>query len=312
MLARVTPTLTESARFSEQATALNLFSANHGLDNPVLIGHSNGGLVSREGSRTQLYAGIITVGTLHHGAEITNNLDDIFGIGSNLTYAFQDILFTEILEGGQSTLWFFCQALAYFGISLVNPVLSNAYYRLAEKPVLEDMKPASTFLGNLNDPANLAREAGSLTRVGIYVQADADFVGGPFRLVYEPNVATSLMQSTITIGWALEAEAFNRFNGIDWTSWQSIIELSAVYSAYYMGSIFTALPGIWCGEIGAYEGATCGPSDALVPVPSQVYPGTDVFSFTVSGPSHTEETHDEGVYSTIKFALISRFNVPVR
>lgn len=194
---------------------------------------------------------------------------------------------------------------------MVNFALEYTFDSLSGKPVLDDMKPGSQFLNSLNDPSNLNREA-SMVRVGIVVSADDDYFGGPFRLMSGAGVAADRMQATIQIGYELEIDAFDNLYSIDYTNWNAGLEIGAAYAALDISSTLTTLPEQWCDWIGAYDGSTgiCGPSDALVPAVSQVYPGGVLVS--VIGPSHTEETQSTAVYDAIKFALVNRLSVPTR
>jgi len=299
------PTLPESDRFVDQAYDLNLFN----WSNAVLIGHSNGGLVSREASRNASYAGIITVGTLHGGAPIANRLDDIQGFGQRIADETGYIQFVDFVVGPQTSAWGFVALLAFFAASVVDYALENIFDSLSGKPVLDDMKPGSQFLNSLNDPSNLSREA-SMVRVGIVVSADDDYSGGPFRLVTGPGAASNLMQEMIQIGYEFEVDATDNLLSIDYTNWNAGLEIGAAYATFDISSMLTTLPEQWCDWIGAYDGTTCGPSDALVPVASQVYPGA--VAVQISGPSHTEETQNTFVYQAIKSALVTRLGVPTR
>jgi len=299
------PTLSESDRFVDQAYYLNLVP----WSNPVLIGHSNGGLVSREASRAVPYLGIITVGTLHGGVKIANELDNIRATALRLVDDAGYIQFVDFVVGPQTSAWFVVALLSFFGTSLVNFALEYTFDSLNGKPVLNDMKPGSQFLNSLNDQSNLSREA-SMVRVGLVVSADDDYFGGPFRLMGSAGVAASRMQATIQIGYELQVDAVNNLLSIDYTNWNAWLEVGAAYAAFDISSTLTTLPDQWCDWIGAYDGTTCGPSDALVPIQSQIYPGGILMP--VAGPSHTEETSNAAVYNAIKFALVSQFSVPIR
>lgn len=298
------PTLPEGDRFADQAYDLNLYN----WTNAVLIGHSNGGLVSREASRAGSFAGIITVGTLHGGVKVATELDDIQSTAQRLVNEFGYIEFVDAVIGSESH-WSYVALLSFFATGVVNFALEYIFDSLHGKSVLEDMAPGSQFLNSLNDQTNLSREA-SMVRVGIVVSADDNFYGGPFRLTSPAGTAGGQMQATVQMGYEIGAQALDNMLTIDWSSWNAWLEVGAAYSALDISSTLASMPEQWCYWIGAYDGSTCAPSDAIVPAASQVYPGA--FMEQISGPSHTEETHDAFVYNVIRSSLVTRFSVPIR
>jgi triacylglycerol esterase/lipase EstA (alpha/beta hydrolase family) len=64
------PTVNSSDPIATQSTALNSYLSTNGVTNSILVGHSQGGLVSRYATRSQAARGILTVATPNGGAPI--------------------------------------------------------------------------------------------------------------------------------------------------------------------------------------------------------------------------------------------------
>src|SRR5205814_3071925 len=136
-----TPSLAWEKHFYEQADQLQLALTVH-PGTPVMVGHSNGGLVNRQLSKTYPLQGIVTVGSPNGGAPFARNLlrwsywvGSVYGIIGNVASAFGPGLPPlPVITGVTIADRYGEDSVVRLLATLVIDVL---------KPVLADMSPAS-------------------------------------------------------------------------------------------------------------------------------------------------------------------------
>jgi pimeloyl-ACP methyl ester carboxylesterase len=167
--AEVIPSMPKSGteRLATQGTSLvNILDGSQHNDF-VLIGHSQGGLISRDASqrRPDLSLGVITVDTPHTGAliDLTGRIALAQALGDGINDLFAAGGCTTPFDNPACALGDF---LANFSFPMVNFALDSAI------PATQDLDPVpqNTYLTNLNNNAE------SFTRVGIEGHASKRFV----------------------------------------------------------------------------------------------------------------------------------------
>ncbi len=201
------PNLPSGDAYETQANVLQ--SQLGGLpQNNSAIGHSNGGLVSRQWSRQHALAGVLTIGTPPRGMPLLANVSSLVNFnysGLNLVNAAFGA-FTP--GGGWWDVLLYAQAALGFAADVswtsLGQLAAVAGYGSAHatSPVLGQMHPASGFLSDINSSGNLGRESAEIPRrVGIAVVADNWYWAGPIR-AYSPaaaNYAAPVLYSTAAL-----------------------------------------------------------------------------------------------------------------
>jgi hypothetical protein len=265
-------------------------------DTTVFVGHSNGGLISREAHRQgQGAKAIVTIGTLHQGAPLAGHVDYIpawggfvFAMNFSPVYYYLwymgDYNWISWIAGSQAAVM---AATGAFMVGYSGMVLDHA-----GSGALPDMTPGSNFLdGRVNTAASLANEAATLpVRVGIQSYTDNPYFGIMFHGLLGSggggDFMTYLQYSSIV--WDLIAYDYYSaywWDYYDWNAWDlamgAYLWLDAAYTT-------AAIDPVWCSLAGVLTPTGCEPSDGIVPLRNQYYPGG--INYTVRGPAHTDET----------------------
>jgi pimeloyl-ACP methyl ester carboxylesterase len=279
----------------------------------VAVGHSNGGIVAREWSRTRSLSGIVTLGTPHAGAPLVPRFGEWASFMSMtspyiamVNHAFSAPSSTSWVVGNVHSMlgW----AWGYAQSAVVDVALAMAIdYRL---PVMADMQPGSAYLRSLNSSTNLGREASAVPRrAGIVSVAHNYYWAGPMRAA-APEAAD-------TIAVAL----YSTIAGLDfWATWilanSSHGDPAAIQQAqalFGLSAHLASIDPVFCQMVSSVTVGECVPNDGVVPHTSQRYPnalniviGTD----GSWGPAHTRLTEqtDDVLYRT----LVEVMQVPVR
>lgn len=276
--------------------------------NAILIGHSNGGLVGRTANLPSPYnarswGGVVTVGSPHGGAQLMASVINgpvanwLLAIGGDFGQAvdyYVNVIFpSEIATAIQAHE----DVIGLTG-QIVGGLASLGFG--AANPVSDDMIPGSNMLANvLNTPGNLVREASAIPiRIGITSTLPSNT-----GLIWKGLAGASWqsgrnLQNTITsVFWTAYFAAL-AFQDEDNPAYQQQINAGAYLWANVAGD-FEIADDDYCFLIGAWEVNHCGPSDGIVPVGAQNYPGA-MQNISVTGPSHTEETHSSEINSRLQ------------
>lgn len=291
-------------------------------DTTILIGHSNGGLVSRN-----LYAtgrplrGVMTVGTLHRGAKLADHVHDgtISAWGTGIAAsAILPWRYYEMLPFGMDD-WY-ANYLGYNAVGVTVAIgaalpVVVAGVGATGNPVLDDMKPGSSFLttggtrhgyAGLNNDANLARER-SLLRVSIEGRTlEPEY--GIFWQGVRPEHASELAAITYNTANLLELVYFyyaTYWDPSDPWMWEK--RSGAFLWTLPMLELFVLDP-FWCYAIGAWSRG-CEPSDGVVPVTSQTWPGADVTHLGANGVAHQQMKQSAAVFTRVAEGMTTTFRV---
>jgi pimeloyl-ACP methyl ester carboxylesterase len=283
------PTIPSSETYQTQAQHLQ--GQFGGLPaNTVTVGHSNGGLVAREWSRIHPLSGIVTIGTPHSGAPIVSNLAAVMDfnyLGMNLVNA----TFGAFPGGGAwwDVLVYANDALNFaFNVgwtAAVELVATAGYQYGLTAPVVSQMHPGSSFLGDINSGVNIARESATVPgRVGIGVTADRYWLGGPVR-AFRPELADAAGPLIYAMAGIIDAAATHILVN------SSPSDVDAVRKASWLMNVagwLWQVDWFWCRAVSSPYMDRCEANDGLVPVSAQFYPGAA--RLESSGPAHVRES----------------------
>jgi pimeloyl-ACP methyl ester carboxylesterase len=272
------PTLTWQDRYDDQAPQLQ--SALSSVPPSVIaVGHSNGGIVSRQWSRLRPVSGIVTMSTPHVGAPVARNAPlfvaynfQVFGKMQDITNAWGafEHPFTWVLWELKDTLEGSVQ-IGYDSILM----LSGSLGIDTSLPVWDQMKPASSYLLDLNSSTNKAREAANIpTRVAMVNQAKNFYLGGVFRAVF-PDIADGIGNGMHIGASLLDYYAMYLYTrGVE--DFDNYERAEALWSlAAWLGAHEEA----WCQTVSdptpfvLTSAGICWENDSIVPTFAQVYPG---------------------------------------
>jgi pimeloyl-ACP methyl ester carboxylesterase len=276
--------LTSTAVFEQQTAALD--GAKRGLPaSTIAVGHSQGGLISRQWNRTKPLKGILTMGTPHSGSQLTMRSLDLINFhyymynlvglmsawGTGTQYAWIYALIQAYLHNTQVLSW-----SAAIGLGSTVAVVNTV-------PVAAQLVPNSAFLAALNSPGNLAREASAVSyRAGLVYTADQYWRAGvavglaPDQREWAWGVLVAT-PPVLEYAAAIVEQNYGPFNLAARSFAMRLRELAGV--------IRDADPQ-WCRAVTG-DRACRIPHDGIVAVPDQAYPGAA--NFGVYGPAHIQE-----------------------
>ena len=297
------PTLNWTERYAAQANALQAdpWVATLPGHLTIAVGHSNGGVVARQWSRMRPFSGIVTLGTPHAGAPLVSRFTEW------ASYASATSLYVGLVHQAfnrpSGTSWVAGQVHPMLGwvLGFAQSAVLDVAGSLAidwRLPVMEDMRPGSAFLRDLNSQANLSREAfDAPRRAGVISYAHNFYWAGPMRAAFPEHAD------------AIAASLYSTIAGIDfWAAWilanaphgdpAAIDQAQALFS---LAGHLASLDPIFCAMVSSASSYDCVPNDGAVPHTSQRYP--NALNLVVGtdgswGPVHTRLTQqsDDTLY----------------
>lgn len=266
---------------------------------PVTVGHSNGGLVSRQWSRQRSIHGIVTIGTPHTGAPLVRNR---VALGRYYQQGYARVQAVALALAPQFDEWDFVGHQAMAAAAIAGRLTSSGFWILAATtavdhllPVHRDMAPGSAFLTELNSDANLARERLNVAhRVGIVSVHPRSARGGPLRLFgHTTGDVTSVLIAGSALAldyWGMRILAGAVLDPANPAAYHRAIDrgMALLNLARWLRDFESA----WCSAITATTSrSACEPSDVILPLSRQIYPGASQVLLP-TGPVHTDETSD--------------------
>lgn len=307
------PTMGWRKTYADQAQELQTQDATRNLPGTTLaIGHSNGGVVAREWSKSRPLTAVVTVGTPHRGAPLVQNFAHWHGF--NLI---SRLLLSESIEAfTSSTPWQWVLEAAFSAVNWLAAFSVDSVVHLgvmlgldAALPVANQMVPSSSYLASLNSSANLARESGALTgRIGIASIARNYYYAGVARAVAPA--------SADEIAYAMYASAaLLDFWGAYVLTQADPSDAAAMGQAFALldlaGQILSIDP-VYCASVSRADRSACVDNDGVLPVDTQLYPGglNLLMGQNNDGPAHTQEKQmsDAALYE----ALVTHLHIPRR
>jgi pimeloyl-ACP methyl ester carboxylesterase len=256
----------------------------------IAVGHSNGGVVSRQWSTIHPLRGIVTIGTPHSGAPLLYNLGALVDFnhqGINLVGITFGLFspsgpFWNVFVAAQAALQF---AADVGWTSLAELFATIGYQHGLAAPVMGQMQPGSSYLIGLNSVPNLMREATQIPhRVGIANIADRWWLGGPVR-AFNPDLA-DVAGPVIAV-----AAGYLSARGTDIFISAPAGDLDAMRKGFALVNVagwLWQVDAFWCLAVSSPYMDRCEANDGLLPRSAQLYPGA--INLDASGPAHVQET----------------------
>jgi pimeloyl-ACP methyl ester carboxylesterase len=267
----------------------------------IAVGHSNGGVVSRQWSKMRYLDGLVTLGTPNHGAPLVDNIFhftrfsfqvydrilDVFDAFSDCSGVWECAeQWSWVLRANDLDDWL----LAVGNFILNHPwEINNTLGFMNTLPVLPQMAVQSPFMQDLN--SNVGSEQTG-TRVGMVSIARNWYDAGWWRVV-KPDSADTVAY-VVDFGAAL----------LDlWSTYIYVTAdpgdnhaLSIANKMTVASGVMIAMDSIYCRAVSSPNmGPTCLANDTVVPDQSQRLPNS-VEVVMNGGPVHIRETTESTEY----------------
>jgi pimeloyl-ACP methyl ester carboxylesterase len=305
------PTVSWPSRIDAQASTLQSYYG--GLpDSTIVVGHSLGGLVGRQWTRSRRLGGVVTLGTPNQGAPFANHVGEWVSFNYSLFWAMANAFgaFGNMPPGVWTWAYAATEAWLNWGAFLADQAIREFVIEMGigiNVPFVQQVYVGSPFLAALN--GSLAQEmANAPGRVSIVNTMSQYWRGGPWRLRDDD---TSAVYTAVTeaAGAALDYYAFSVWASADPADSRAQELSSALLTASWWLWNFDEF---WCRTVSDSRPlwtARCYPHDGFIPTYSQYAPGALAFENS-AGPPHTRETRDLEEY--LFAALTTGIHVPPR
>lgn len=297
---QITPHLVDlpSTSVFEQQTAV-LHAAKGSLPaHTIAIGHSNGGIVSRQWSRTRPLGGILTLGTPHTGLQLSARALDLVnfnylaynlaGLAMGTSSSSPD--FAWLVSAGLQVYLSNIQWLSWNTLSAVTSSVAVAGY----VPLAPQVVPGSSFLNSLNSGANLDREASAVRRRVGLVYTATDYWRAGMAVGLAPGSRDTAWAILVVSPPALEYAAAwldTRYGPTH------LLARSFAMRLRSLASLVRDMDPQWCYAVTGDRSCSI-PHDGVVSVTNQHYPGG--MNFAVNGPAHKQESRQsDGVIASV-------------
>jgi pimeloyl-ACP methyl ester carboxylesterase len=212
--------LTASDHLSSQTSVVSSYLSGTGVaDSTIIVGHSQGGLVSRIATRTTGVGGILTIGTPHNGATIVTSgvelVDDLAEVGLDEVTAVTYLrTFCDNHPGNDA-----CEVpgqAAYYSserLAALDVIVTAWAEFTLNADDLHDMAPGSATIAGLQ--SGYASEQTGGRRVSVQVDDEEEYTG-PFRYLHNADLgsttsveAENSASAMATYGFVLEIWGIN-------------------------------------------------------------------------------------------------------
>ena len=283
------PDLRTDTLYMAQRDSLRRYLSTFGISNTtILVGHSNGGVVSRLVGGTQALGGIMTFATPNQGAPLIDYAPYGVDYVGDMLLNVEEFGFTidEYVYGPDSVTaigLLAADAIAsewtdQFDV-LINQIL---VYLFGSADVITQMSPGSTFMTTTLPGAGEA--ANVSIRDDVTYTTNDYFVGGIWKLFAGTDTATANWETSevYQVAADLESLALSMYMMPEYDRPDLRLEYDDLADgmasiAYY----FENWDGEYCYIV---NGGTCFPSDEVVPVWSQTYSQSGLVVHNQGGP----------------------------
>lgn len=305
------PTVDWEKLFPEQAAQLHgKLPGMPGV--PTVVGHSNGGVVAREWSKTKPMKGLLTLSSPNQGAPIANNATAWGMYNASIIAGILNVQ-TSFSNPNEGSYWIY--SVIQGALAFAADTVSTSIAALAAAgfdvyaPVFSQDKVGSTYMQSLNSPANLAREAAAIpNRVSIATYVPDYNLGGAFRALSPDNadyfrVALWAAVGTLDV-WAGTIAASGEPRDLERA--QRMLTASLLLSLH---------ESMWCQAVSdptpyaVTFGGSCHPNDTFIPTWSHVMPGSLVVP-KPNMPAHIQQT--QRMIPVLYEVLTTHMGVPPR
>lgn len=267
----------------------------------IAVGHSLGGLVAREWSRSHRLDGLITLGAPNRGAPIANHINEWASYNASLFNAVGNAFYW--LTNLSYDRWWWVYSAVEGSLNWGGYIANFSIYHLAAElglqygvPFVQEVYVGSPYLDHLNFGGSDQAES----RIGIANTASEYWRGGPFRL-QNPDYAGELSIVTSTAAAALDYWGFRVYADAEADDWQAQSLAFQLWDAAFWLWNFDEF---WCratSDDHPIWSGHCLPNDGFIPTWSQFLPGATANFEVYGGPVHTRETgnFDEYIYAAL-------------
>ncbi len=297
--------LPSTSRFETQVATLD--GQMGGLPaNTIAVGHSQGGLISREWSRSRPVRGILTMGTPHGGSQLSARGLDLIHFNL-LVYNVAGL--AGAYDGDSEFAWVTAAIAGHLAQTQllswsVAASIASSVAVATFVPVAPQLAPGSAFLTSLNSAGNLSREASAIgKRVGLVYTAN-DY--------WRAGVAVALAPDNREWAWWVMQVMPPVFDFVaayldaHYSPTNLLARLAAARLRDLAG-LTRDMDPMWCWAVTGDRMCRI-PHDGVVAVPDQIYPYG--LNFMVSGPAHIQEKQRSD--SEIRSVLTGVMGVPAR
>lgn len=273
--------------------------------NTIAVGHSQGGLIAREWSRSRPVKGILTLGTPHGGSQLAARGLDLIHFNS-LIYDVAGLVGT--FGAGGDVAWIASALAGHLAhVQLLSwstaASLASSVAVASLAPVAPQLVPGSAFLSSLNSPGNLARES-----VAVSKRAGLVYIANDY---WRAGVAVGLSPENREWAWWVIQGMPPVFDAVaaylDVNYPNSFTGRSLAGRLRDLSGLTRNLDPMWCWAVTGDNQCRI-PHDGIVSIADQVYP--NAANFVVAGPAHTQETGNSD--GPIRSVLSAVMGVPSR
>lgn len=306
------------ALYETQAAQLEQQLGGQLVGSAIAVGHSNGGVIARQWSRSRDLSSVITLGSPTQGAPFVDHLFDWFAYLDDALNRVARVSAAFSITSQDVWWWVPAQLLdkLNFATDVWNTAGNGLFslgfdYRL---PVMPEMRVFSAYMENLNSQGNRDREAAGIPGRSSIINVARDFdIGGPFRVV-APDHYVAWHNTILIAGVGLDvlAETIRILADYD--------DFAALDLADQISSVaewFLQFEDVWCLSVSdpsPFHLGRCYEHDGIVPAWSQVYDVPRLpYIVRADGPIHTGETadSDDQLYQALLSAGVLPRTTPI-
>jgi pimeloyl-ACP methyl ester carboxylesterase len=259
---------------------------------PTVVGHSNGGVVAREWSKTRPMKGLLTLSSPNQGAPIANNAVAWGMYNASIVAGIVNVQ-ASFANPNEGSYWIY--SVIQGALAFAADTVSTSIAALATTgfdiyaPVFSQDKVGSSYMQSLNSPGNLARETAAVpNRVSIATYVPDYNLGGAFRAILPDHADYFRFALWAAVGtldvWAGNIAASGDPRDLERA--QRMLAASLLLSLH---------ENMWCQAVSdptpnaVTFGGACYANDTFIPTWSHVLPGSLVVP-KPNMPAHIQQT----------------------
>ena len=305
--------------YGDQAIALRSLLAADTTD-MVAVAHSNGGIATRLARRNGVdFRAITTIGTPHQGAPLAQSLlnGSVSAWAGEAAFLLNDPWFNAPRPNNQYVRFLLAlhwsSALSWqIAVELARNAVMNSW------AVVPQMVPGSTLLSDTLGTPDVRGNAEQLipTRVSLQVSAPSATTGIIFSGIMPQHRTAAIAARSAMISVYSAWSAYYYLNPGPSGTWERFRRMQTSQNMALGAASMLAWDRNWCRLIGSGVGSfstyygSCAPSDGIVPVSKQFWPGADNVAAVTAG--HTAETTNTNIADLVGTWGLIRANVSRR
>ncbi|HET7585656.1 MAG TPA: alpha/beta hydrolase [Gemmatimonadaceae bacterium] len=287
----LSPTLNSTSHLADQATVLAATLTGTGKTDWILVGHSNGGLVSRKVAQDfpSLVKGVITISSPHQGAILSSTSKQFL---EDMTTVLADQLVRDCQAGPGTGCLLPAAVVRFLANAFADYAFDNTF------PAVTDVQAfgASPFLNQLNSVPE------TFTRIGIENQARQRWVWG--RLVGDFGCNP---EDHICGGRQVVRVMDKLYRALEVCAVVSFIfeDREVALDCFFLANMMDNIDSFWRDMTTRKKDG----SDGIVQNASQVYPRSTRERLITGSDSHVGELKSDKVRVQLRNAFLQDFHV---